>query len=135
MTRTASAPDSVLRGEAGMVRQWAGVLGPAVIWAARFGVSYTIVPFVCTTDSVLLLHVITAVAVAAAAALGWSSWLQFRSTRAADVRAHRNETVGRYRFMGLLGTFSSALFVAVMVAEGLASFFVDPCHVSGPLLP
>lgn len=105
-------------------------LGPPVIWSIRFGVSYSLLPWVCATGGVLLLQALTLAALAGTAwagAVGWRQWrLAGRSTAAefggADARA---------RFMALVGMLGSALFLVVIIAEALPLFLIDPCQTGG----
>jgi hypothetical protein len=113
--------------------QWAGVLGPPIIWALRFGLNYAMMPLACAADAALLLHAANAIAVLALLALTFVA-LRFRrvpdEAAAVDTELHR-----RTRFMGLFGLMSAALFLVVIIAESLAVLMIDPCLVAGPLVP
>lgn len=125
MTATGEA-----RPGASFLPLWFAVLGPPILWAARFGISYTLVPYVCARDAVLLLQVVSVLALLGVAAAGLVGWVQWR-------RAGRSTQVefggidARARFMALLGMLGSALFAAVIIAEALAIFFIDPCQTGG----
>lgn len=112
---------------------WFGFLGPPIIWAARFGASYALVPFACQHDAVQLLQVITVVAlvgVAWAAVVAWRAWRAAGKSRQVELGG-RN---ARARFMALAGLLSSAIFFVAIVAEGIAIFLIDPCQSGGTLL-
>ncbi|MBW3553615.1 MAG: hypothetical protein KY466_08895 [Gemmatimonadetes bacterium] len=109
---------------------WFAVLGPPVIWAARFVLNYALVPYTCAADAVLLLQLVTVVAllgVAWAGLVGWSRWR--RAGRSTQVEFGGAEA--RARFMALVGVLGSGLFFAVIVAEALAIFFIPPCQTGG----
>lgn len=109
---------------------WFGILGPPLIWAVRIAVSYVAVPQICASGAVGALHLVTLSALAAvsgAAYLAWRNW-------GAVGRGAEVETGGvdaRRRFMARLGLLSAAFFFLVILAEGMANVFVDPCLKAG----
>lgn len=109
---------------------WFGMLGPPIIWGARFGASYVLVPYACARDTVLLLQLVTLVALLATAGAGFVAWRQGRAARKRDDDEPAPADT-RTRFMALAGVLSSGLFFLVIAAEGLALFFVDPCQTGG----
>lgn len=106
-----------------------GILAPPVLWAARFGVSYVLVPYVCANGWTWLLHAITGGTIAAIVAVGIGSWRRWRSGPGANPMPE--EALGTWRFMSLVGVLSAAFFLLVTLAEGLANFFVHPCQQAG----
>lgn len=116
-------------GETRMLAQWFGVLGPPVIWAVRFGLIYTLVPYACWWDSVFVLHLTTILALIGTAAAGWFAWREWSA--AGPSSGEDPEPGTRSRFMGLLGMFNSAFFSLVIAAEGLANVMIDPCQQGG----
>jgi len=117
---------------------WSVILGPPLVWAVRIALSYVLVPPVCQAGAVWVLHVLTAVSLAACAAFGRLALrLQPEPEPAAPGWRGDDEALrqGRTLFMARVGVFSSALFALVIVAEGLANLFLDPCLRAGPLLP
>jgi hypothetical protein len=117
-----------------VMAQWLVVLGPPVIWALRFGLSYALMPLACSADAVLLLHAMNAVAMLLLAGLGWLAYRFWRGSgeTGADDAADR---IRRTRFMGLFGMMSAALFLLVIGAESLANVMIEPCMTAGPLVP
>lgn len=107
-----------------MLPLWLGFLGPAVIWAIRFGASYLLVPYACWWDWVAVLHLTT---VAGLAACLWTGWLAWGGWRGAGLRTDPEPTTRRTRFLGLAGILSSGFFFVVIAAEGFATFVIDPC--------
>jgi hypothetical protein len=112
---------------------WFGFLGPPVIWAVRFMVAYALVPGACSAGGLLALNVVTLVALAGtvlAGVVAARSW--GRAGPEPGVEGDPDHTAWRRaRFMAMAGIFTSALFTAVIVAEGLANVLVDPCLGSG----
>jgi hypothetical protein len=113
---------------------WAGVVGPPLTWAIRIGAGYLLVPHACRAESLWLLHGLTLAALASCAAFAALAW-RLRLRVDPDDGVPDDSSEPRVGFMARLGLLSSALFGAVIVAEGLANLFVDPCHAAGPLLP
>jgi hypothetical protein len=106
---------------------WLGLLGPAVIWLTQFEVNYALVPWVCRHGHHELIALVTIVALALTAVLGllaWGLWRrsapQFSESADAGIRS-------RTHFMAAMGLMSSGLFILVIVAQGIAVFFIDPC--------
>ena len=106
---------------------WAGVLGAPAAWGMQLQAGFSLVPWVCKTHHYWVLHAITLAAVLLAAAGGYVSW---RDWQAAG-RGSPDETDGgptaRTRFLGALGVIVSAMFVLLIIAQGVASFFLDAC--------
>lgn len=118
------------RSDRGLVPLFFGILGPPVIWAARIATSYVLVPYACAWGMTVMLHLVTLVAVLAAAVAGAVAWRQWRESGKGTEIDLRGTTT-RTRFMALFGILSSAFFILVMAAEGLANFFLDPCQTAG----
>jgi hypothetical protein len=114
----------------GLAGLWFGFLGPPIIWAVRFTIAYALVPGACSAAGLLALNVVTLVALGGtvlAAVVAARAWRHTRSQH----RAESQTGWRRARFMALAGLFTSALFGAAIVAEGLANVLVDPCLGSG----
>lgn len=125
------------RSRAEPVTLWSGILGPPIIWAGRFGISYVLASWACVADAMWLLHAITIASLAGVGVLGWLSWHSWRASREPSPAepGPGDDRQQRVRFMALFGLFSSALFAVVIIAEGLANVLIDPCLTAGPLLP
>lgn len=124
----------VVRQRAGSskTRQLIEVLGPPIIWGIRIAASYLLVPYACWWWGVWSLHFVTIVALVLTAGIGLLSYRDLMSTRG---EVGLESESGRPGFMALLGLLSSGFFFVVMVAEGLANVFIDPCLQSGMPLP
>ncbi len=105
------------------------LLGPPVAWLAHLLASYALVPAVCQGATVLWLHVVTALALAATLGAALASR---RLARRAPTLAE--PAAGRARFFARAGLVQSAFFALVILAEALYTFIGDPCaFVFGPL--
>lgn len=109
---------------------WFAFLGPPLIWAARFGVNYVLLPYTCAHDAALLLHIITLVALLG---IGWAAVVAWKIRRARDGMepVELGGMEARARFMALAGLLGSGIFFAAIVAEGVAVFIIDPCQTGG----
>jgi hypothetical protein len=96
---------------------WAGVLGAPLAWSLQLQVGYALVPWVCRHQVHWVLPALTVLFVLIAVACGLLSWRDF----------HRSGPAGRTRFLGALGLMTSSLFGLVILAQGIAWFFIDPC--------
>lgn len=114
----------------GLLPLWFGLLGPPVIWAVRFGVSYALVPASCSRESVWILQGVTLLALAGTVWAGLVAWRAWRTAEEGD-RIDMGVVRLRTRFMGRVGVMESVLFFVVIVAEGLAIFFIHPCQSGG----
>jgi hypothetical protein len=105
---------------------WIAVLGSAVVWFIQLQTTYALVPWVCSSGKLWALHVVSVLFVVLAAVpggIGWSQW------RACAKRKTERESAGdgRRRFMAMLGLMLTALFVILIIAQAMPSFFFDPC--------
>lgn len=127
MAGTATAPaDAADNRSPGLLLLWTGMLGPPILWAIRLSASYVLVPVVCRTGWIGLLHAVTAASLVGVLLAGVLAYRAWRGRPGTDTPPS-----GRMRFMGLAGVLSASFFFAVIVAEGLANFLVDPCLSAG----
>jgi hypothetical protein len=104
---------------------WFGILGPPLVWIARIVVSYVLVPYACAADSVLALHLVSIVALAAIGTIARIAWRNGGASalRAPDPRAEPPPP----RFLALFGLGSAAFFFLVVAAEGAMNALIHPC--------
>lgn len=93
------------------------VLGAPGAWAAHLGVSYLIVPESCRAGTPGWLHLVTALAVVAAAACTATAWRVL----------HGADGDRPLRLLGGLGLVVGLLFTAAVLVQGLLVLLVDPC--------
>jgi hypothetical protein len=105
---------------------WIGLVAGPLAWALDESVSYMIVPWACETHRHLPLHFVSLASlllVAAGAVFAWRDWAKRRG-----VSSEREETEGRAHFVALLGLLLCLFFGLVVLAEGVAKFYFDPCQ-------
>ena len=128
------------RHQVSLTALWFGLLAAPAVWSLQLLLLYPVVAHACfprdrplsvpllSTDPIVLLVSVTALAVAATAGLvALRSW---RSTRAEHVsgEVHLLETgEGRSRFMALSGMLLSGLFLFGIVLNVLPFFLLGPC--------
>jgi hypothetical protein len=123
-------------GGAGLLLWLSFFAGPAA-WGIRLSGSYAVVAVACDWDLVgplvlgltgaewlvLLLTAVTAVACLAAGVVGWGVW---RRSGAGWVLGN-NGMEARNGFLGLSGFLMNMFFMAVILLEGSAVFFLGVC--------
>ena len=103
---------------------WAGLLGGLIAWSAQLLVSYALIPLVCASGALVLLHLVTLVTALAALAAGLVAWQVWEQPSGGASGRRPSEA---RRFLGLGGVLLDALFLALILAGGAASFVLSPC--------
>ncbi len=106
---------------------WAGMIGSPLVWLTQFLICYALVPYVCHTQKFFSLHLTTLVAlilVAGAGVLCWREWVDagLRAPQSAD-----GDRLGTTRLAAVVGLLTSTLAFLLILAQGIAPFFIDPC--------
>jgi putative membrane protein len=109
---------------------WFGILGGLVAWIAHLGTSYALVPWVCATGRIPVLHGLTVLMalVAAAATLVAARRWRGAGTSGTPPEAGARVPVERHRlegFLGLFGLILSGFFLVLILVEGLPAL-LDP---------
>lgn len=100
---------------------WIAVLGSASVWFLQLQTSYSLVLYACANGAVWSLHAVSLLFLVLAAIPGWIAWQHWR-------RGDRQSAgAGRERFMALLGLLLTGLFLILIIAQAIPSFFFDPC--------
>jgi hypothetical protein len=114
-------------GAASTRRLWIYVAVGPVAWTAHLLVSYLLLPVACATGLTVLLHMVTlltALPTAAAGALALGAWLDLTTAAPGAERGS-----GRQRqWLALAAVLLDALFLLVIVLEGIPNFFLGPCQ-------
>ena len=119
--------DLALPPAASTPRQVFGLLAAPLVWAAQMQAGYSLGTMYCVDRNRLLLHLVTLVSLAIAAAGTWIAWRAWRAI-GEDWPADEGGPPGRTRFVAAVGTISSAGFFIVIFAQGLPSFFFPVCR-------
>ncbi len=106
---------------------WAGVIGAPLVWAVQFQANYALVPKVCGSRSHVVLHVVAGIGALLALAAAVLSWRDFVAAGRGSPDATDGGPIARARFLGALGAATALLFAVLIVAQGIAAFFIDPC--------
>ena len=115
-----------LREGRGIAALWFAVLAGPAAWMLGLNVQYAMVRLACAKTAMLPLHLLSLATLLLAAAGGVVAWREWRRTG----REWPGEGPGalpRSRFMVALGLLSSPLFALVILAQWVASLFLNPC--------
>lgn len=115
-----------LRGGRGIAALWFAVLAGPAAWMLGLNAEYSLVRVACAKNSMLYLHAVSLATLLLALAGGWVAWREWRRT-GREWSDERGGTIPRSRFMGALGLLASALFTLTILAQWIASFFLNPC--------
>jgi hypothetical protein len=115
---------------AGVRSLWTGVLTAPIAFLVNLEASYIIVPRVCATGAEIPLHLVSLTMLLFAAFGGFIAWRNWQRTGRGDETVSRSEepVMTRSRFMSIWGTLMSLLFILVILAQWIPSFFLDPCQ-------
>ena len=117
--------------------QWFAMLGPPVVWAIHFSVTYSLAAIACTARfanvEVLGLTALQIIMVGTAAAallvILVASRVTYGSSQNRGSSADRggDEQAERRTYMGQMGTMLGILFAALVVIETVPVFIIEPC--------
>ena len=106
---------------------WIGVLVPPTAFLINLEVAYALVPRACGSRTVLLVHLVHLVTLALAVYGGVVALRTWRRS-GATWPGGGGGRIGRTQFMAGLGMLMGLMFVAVIVAQWIPSFILDPCQ-------
>ena len=126
--RTGVPHDSAkdVRESAPILREWALLLAPAVVWAVEFQTTYALVWYHCTHGGwvaglvILIVAALLSISSGVIAAGAWrragESWPDAEP-----------DPPARTRFMSALAVFTSAIFTLLILLQGFATLVFRPC--------
>lgn len=119
--RADDAPVAPTRRE--LLVLWAGVLGPPLAFLLNLELTYAVVGLFCEArlESPILVHVVPAIMLLVTIALGMLSFMQWQRSGGGE----RAQASGRV--LAIFGVLSASFFTAMLVAQWLPSFLIDPC--------
>jgi hypothetical protein len=97
-----------------------------MMWACQLQIGYALVPWICGHGRHFLLHLVTIVFTLLALAGFYLCYRDYAAVSASPA-AEDQLGPGRAKFLAILGMMTSAFFTLVIIAQGLASFFIHPC--------
>lgn len=106
---------------------WAGMLGAPAVWATQFQLSYAFVPWTCLHGHRWILHASTAVFVAISIVCGMLCFAEWRHVGGGSAEGSAGGPIERTRFLALTGILVSGMFTLLILAQGVASFLLNPC--------
>jgi hypothetical protein len=106
---------------------WIGFLGPPAAWLGNLQITYSVVPWTCAHGHHWMIHVVTLLFLMLTIVCGAIAWYE---------RAYAGEwsgdkvggMVGTRRLLGAVGVAGAFLFATIILAQGIAAFFLGPCH-------
>lgn len=113
--------------EASSLALWVGVLGAPALWAIQFQTNYALVPWICAHGHLIFMHLTTALFVVLGVGCALVSLHDWRRVGGGSTEGSAGGPIERTRFLGLLGLLVSSLFSLLILAQGVAAFFLNPC--------
>jgi nicotinamide riboside transporter PnuC len=110
----------------GMAALWFAVLAGPLAWMLGLNAAYSLVRVACAKNSMLYLHAVSVLTLLLALAGGLVAWREWQRA-GREWPGEEGGTLPRSRFMVALGLLASGLFSLVIVAQWIASFFLNPC--------
>lgn len=105
---------------------WTCLFAGPVAWFLDQEISYVLVPWSCDTGHRWPTHLVslaTLLLAIAGGVLGWRDWSRRRAASSEE-----GDAAGRTHFLALTGMLMCALFGLVILVEGIAKFYFDPCQ-------
>jgi hypothetical protein len=110
---------------------WFSAGGGLVVWLIHLFVSYALATILCMPGQLLLLHGVTVVTGLISLVTSVVGWRIRARLQHVDVPAGGQDIYRRSYFMATFGIYNGLFFMAVIVAQGLPNFFLDPCVTAG----
>ena len=106
---------------------WAGVIGSAAIWGVQLETLYVLCPWLCMKGHHSVSHLLTLVFLGGVVVCAVLSWRDYKAVGGGDADESDGGPIARTRFLGMLGTLVSSMFFLLILAQGIAGFFIDAC--------
>ena len=106
---------------------WAGLLIPPVAFLVNLEAAYALVPVACSARSVVVLHLVHLISLVLAmvgSVVAWQTWRRSGATWPGGGGGR----AGRTQFMAGVGGLMGIMFVAVILAQWIPNFILDPCQ-------
>jgi hypothetical protein len=120
-------PAEQFKEGAGPLALWAGVLVGPTATLVQLQANYALVLWACGAGREWPLHLVSALALAAAVGAALLSWRNWRLAGAGWEDGGAG-VIQRGRFMAVVGIFVSAHAALIVVAQWLAVFAYGPCE-------
>jgi hypothetical protein len=106
---------------------WAGIIGAPMVWLTQFLICYALVPYVCHTRKFFSLHLTIALALIIVAGAEVLCWREWKDSGERSPQSDDGGRIGSARLAAVVGLLSSSLVFLLILAQGIATFMVDPC--------
>ena len=109
------------------VMQWVGFLLPAAVFFAHLQIGYVLVPWSCTHNQDVWMHVVGVAAVLLSLVgnvAAWRTWM----TGGRNVPGDHGGAIARTRMLGATGLGTGVLFTMILFAQWIAAFFIGVCQ-------
>ena len=106
---------------------WIGLLLPPAAFLLNLELAYALVPTACSTNNLLLVHVVHLVCLALAG-FGGLTALRYWRRSGATWPGGQGGRLSRTRFMSGIGLLLGLLFALVILAQWIPSLMLNPCQ-------
>jgi hypothetical protein len=106
--------------------EWTGLLAGPIAWLLNLITTYALVHLACLNKQVFPLRLANVFFLAATIAAGIMALRIFQKLKN-EARVTDPDDIARQRFMVSLGMMNSSLFSLAIIAQALATFFINPC--------
>ena len=124
---SAEAQKQSSNGGGGLFALWAGMLAGPLAFLVSQLFSYMLVPWVCSTGHLFVLHLIAFAALLVTAVGGLAAWRAWQRTGKRWPDAEGGP-IPRSRFMAVMGILLSITFFLAIIALGIPNFILNPCQ-------
>ena len=115
------------REERAPALQWIGFFLPPAVFFAHLQIGYVLIPWACTTQQDVWVHVVGIASVILAALGTLAAWIAWR-------RAGREEpgegpgSLARTRFLGATGLGMNVVITLILLLQWVAGLFISVCQ-------
>ena len=109
------------------VLQWVGFFLPAATFFAHLQLGLVLIPWACTKNADIWVHVVGVAAVLLSAAGSFAAWRTWMSG-GHNVPGDHGGAIARTRMLGAVGLGMGVLFTAILFMQWIAAFFIGVCQ-------
>lgn len=99
---------------------WFATMGPPVAFMLNLEISYAIVEWACASGATICLHLVPLIFLIICG-------LAFLAARRGRVEGEAIRITQRRELMSKVGSWGAGLFGLAILAQWIATFFIDPC--------
>lgn len=106
---------------------WGGLFGGPVVWFVQFQTNYSLVSWCCAHSNKLVLLIVSVVFILLAIGSCVLAITNSRELASANVKSFETGSFAMCRFMSQVGTWTSILFILLIIGQAIPPFILDPC--------